>query len=62
MHVEDLYGNVYEAKIVKRGRKYVHVAVKFTGHTETIPFDIITERTSQRYEDDTNAIPMYLIG
>lgn len=58
--VKDGYGNDLEGKITKVGRKYVYVDVNFTGHVENIPFERLTGRTAQGYEERYNAIPMFL--
>lgn len=60
VQVKDSYGNSYDAKLVKVGRKYAYAEVDFGFGSETVPFERITGRTSQGYEESRNAIPMFL--
>lgn len=60
VQVKDSYGNVYEATLIKVGRKYAYATVEFGFGPEVIPFERTTGRTSQGYEESRNAIPMFL--
>lgn len=61
VRVTDAYGNSTEGTVTKVGRRYVYVTMEWNPyHKETVPFDRLTSRTSQGYEEKYNAMPMYI--
>jgi len=60
VQIKDAYGNTYDATLVKVARKYVYVQIDFGFGLETVPFERLTGRTSQGYEEKYNSTPMFL--